>query len=166
MKKLFYAIISTGLVVLLTLSPVFAQKVDFSGKWILDKEKTDWGTLNLSDDEIDITRTIIQKDINLKIDDVMITPLATMEESASYTLDGKEAANVNSQGVESKTVCMWKDNVLVMESNMAPQGIPIVVTYEYYLSADKKVLTVGTNVSAPTVDMSGTLVFKKAEEKK
>ena len=136
-----------------------AQNVNFTGFWKLNAEKSDFGVMGQPDH---LTFNIKHEGINFEFEQHVINQTGERKMTFKYTTDGKKCSNTL-EGVEFLTVCTWKENVLIAETDVEMQGTPVKVINEYSLSEDKKLLTIKLVYSGPMGDMEASYVFDKGE---
>ena len=160
MKKLFYLTTISCIITVFSLSPVHAQKVNFSGFWKMNSEKCDFGMIPPPDD---LTLNVKHKDINFEFEQTSVTQRGESKENIKFTTDGKETSNMLSQGIDVTVTGVWKENVLVMEVGIYSQGVSGKITYEFSLSADKKTMTLKYIQERAGDIIEATFVFDKGE---
>ena len=152
---------------------------DMSGKWTLDKTKSDpirmggrgqgggGGAPGGPPPDIDVTLVIKQSAADLTIKRTMAFPgRDPMETETKYTLDGKEATVPGMMGREMKATAKADGDKIIVDSKgsfQTPQGDTREVSThdEYTLSADGKVLTITTTRATPQGDRTSKQVFNK-----
>ncbi len=127
-----------GLLVLVLVSVAMAA-VDLSGTWAINKEKSDvpMGRGGQPGTVQDQTLTIKQSGNDLTI--TTTTPRG--EQTAKYTLDGKESKNPGGRGGESVSKATVEGDTVVIETTMDMGRGPMTSKTVYALSDGGKVLT-------------------------
>jgi hypothetical protein len=154
MKKLIYL-----LALVLISSSSFSQKVDFSGDWKLNKEKSTLGeqfsmapnTIEMSQDKNSLTEV---RHANYQGEDFTFTD--------KYTLDGKECENPGWMDSIKKSTASWSDDnkVLNIITKIAMQdGGEMTITAHYSLDGDN--LLIKTTASSSYGDMTEKQVYDK-----
>lgn len=140
------------------------QKLNFGGKWQLDKLKSFSNPPGLEQ-----SATITQTGDKITFDTKVKT--ATTAEQAiteTYTLDGKEtefkpAAPPNASG---KRTASWLPNgrgVLIKDETSVNDKVVSTITRKWTLSADGKTLIVDYYIDRPTGTFETKRVFNKVE---
>jgi hypothetical protein len=157
---------SAALLASLAVTPALAQtKVDFSGAWKLNVEKSDpmggggggGGGGGMRDAVTTITQTATEL--------TLVTKFGENTRTLTYKLDGTESVNPGMRGGETKSKAKWDGATLVIESvsNMTgPNGDMQITSKEVRsLSADGKTMTVVTTSSTPMGERTQKRVFDK-----
>jgi hypothetical protein len=152
---------------------------DLSGKWTLDKAKSDpirmgrggqgggGGAPGGPPPDIDITLVIKQSASDIAVKRTMVFGGGEPRETdTKYTLDGKEATVPGMMGREMKATAKVEGEKIVIDSKgtfQTPQGDTREVSTheEYTLSADGKTLTITTTRPTPQGDRTSKQVFNK-----
>lgn len=140
------------------------QKLNFGGKWQLDKLKSFSNPPGLEQ-----SATITQTGDKITFDTKVKT--ATTAEQAiteTYTLDGKEtefkpAAPPNASG---KRTASWLPNgrgILIKDETSVNDKVVSTITRKWTLSADGKTLIVDYYIDRPTGTFETKRVFNKVE---
>lgn len=140
------------------------QKLNFGGKWQLDKLKSFSNPPGLEQ-----SATITQAGDKITFDTKVKT--ATTAEQAiteTYTLDGKEtefkpAAPPNASG---KRTASWLPNgrgILIKDETSVNDKVVSTITRKWTLSADGKTLIVDYYIDRPTGTFETKRVFNKVE---
>lgn len=159
MKKFFLFSTTILLTVFFISSIGLAQKVNFTGFWKLNAEKSDFGTTPTPDE---LTVNIKHEGINFEFEQHVVNQMGDQKQTLKYTTDGKKCMNTV-QGVEFPSVCKWKENVLIIDADMEMQGVPVKIINEFSLSENKKLLSLKLIFSGPMGDVKATYVFNKSE---
>ena len=114
-----------------------AQEINFTGKWDINVEKSDFG---MNPAPQGLTLIIKHKDKNLEVEQVGRGDIQQI--ILKFTTDGKECKNYFSTEMEIVSTCKWDKEVLVMESKMDMGGQEGILIDKFSLSKDKKVLTI------------------------
>lgn len=131
---------SALLFILLLFYPLAAQQTRFSGKWVLNPEKTKLGELPKVMIEISQTEAVIHYKKTLKESgNEWVTQM-------SLSMDGKEGSYTDSRGYRLKCSCAFRDGKLVVsyQSRQRRSGKWVIldIEEEHSLSADGKTLSI------------------------
>ena len=138
---------------------VYGQaKPNFSGKWVLVAEKSDFGPMARPDK---MTRTITHKDPSVQIATVQ-SGGATGDTSfeMKFTTDGKPQANTFN-GAAMSTTGRWDGATLVFNTSMSSQGMSLTAEDRYAMSDSGKTLTLTRTIAAPDGNVVVRIVFVK-----
>jgi len=162
-------------VVVLLLSSTFLLadegKANFSGQWILNKDKSELGDTGGRRRGRAATKLVIeQKDNKLVVESFRLN--RDGEEASrklTYTLDGKESKNEMNFGDQVATANWSKDGkTLTIESTMTisrgDRDFTIESTDKWSLDGDT--LTIGSVRTTPRGERKSKAVYNKAEKKK
>lgn len=130
---------------------------NFTGKWKLNLEKSDFGPLPPPDSRTD---TIAQED--KAIHDAFTSKGQDGDQNGefSYTTDGKESLN-KFRGNDMKGTAIWDGPSLVVDNKLSFDGNDIEVKTHWDLSSDGKVLTTTAQIESPMGEVEQKLVFDK-----
>lgn len=134
-----------------------AVRPNFTGKWKLNLEKSDFGPLPAPESRTD---TITQQDISIKDAFTSKGPDGDQSGELSYTTDGKESLN-KFRGNDMKGTANWDGASLVVENKLTFDGNDIAVKTHWDLSADGKVLITMAHIESPMGEIDQKLVFDK-----
>lgn len=132
--------IAALLLILLLFYPLAGQQTNFSGKWVLNPEKTKLG--EMPEIILDISQT-----------EAVIHYRKTVKESGnewvaqmSFSMDGKEGSYTDSRGNQMKCSCAFREGKLVVsyQSRQRRSGKWVVldIEEEHSLSANGKTLSI------------------------
>jgi hypothetical protein len=162
-------IIATASILLLTFAalpasrPAHAQDAlpNFTGKWVLDAAKSDFGPMPPPDSVI---HTIDHKEPTIKIVTAQKSAQGEVTNERTLTTDGKP--NVNrlrmggpEQDVTSTTKWVGKTLTTVMKAEV--QGMALGFNDSWKLSDDGKVLTIVRAITTDQGEFAVTTVFNK-----
>lgn len=135
-----------------------ANKPDFSGRWRMLKDKSEFSGFKTPDV---ITRTVEQHGIIMNVHTVQTVGDKTSIADVSYNLDGTPTENiVNGRDAESKTY--WDGSVLVVRTNMkTASGDPELIEDRWALSEDKQTLTTTSHIETDKGGVDMTLVCSR-----
>ena len=151
-----------GAVVLLTISTAAQSAVpNFTGTWVLDVAKSDFGPMPGPDS---VVMVIDHKEPALKVTTTQKSQMGDSSNDSSYTTDGKNNVNklrspAGDQDVTSTT--KWNGKVLATSRTIEAQGMSIGIEDTWELSADGTVMTVNRQLKTPQGDFSTKLVLNK-----
>lgn len=165
-----------GVILLLAACMAFAA-ADFSGTWVMDKEKSDpirmgrggpggGGGGGGAPADLEVALVINHSGNDMKVVRKMTMGGNTRESEMKYTLDGTENTNPGMMGRgEVKSKSKVEGDKLIIEGTQSMQtqqgDFQINTKDEYSLSADGKVLTVTTTRSTPQGERTTKAVYNK-----
>ncbi len=139
------------------LCPAQEARPNFTGKWVLDTAKSDFGPVPGPSSRNDV---IDHQDPKLKLTVTSKGQQGELVAELNYTTDGKENTNtIRGREVKSKT--RWEGKQLVTEAKMELQGNTLEIKDTWELSGDGKVLTIGRELKSPQGEASQKLIFNK-----
>lgn len=156
MKKTVLLFAAT--LVLAGLASAADDKPNFTGKWVLDTAKSDFGPAPAPAAQ---SQEIDHKDPKLKVKTVSKNQQGT-ENTAETTRTTDGAENTNTMGqaeVKSKTV--WDGKKLVTTSKRQIQGMDIDIKDIQELAEDGKSFTITRELKTPQGDFTQKLHFNK-----
>ncbi|HLH00305.1 MAG TPA: hypothetical protein VKX49_28630 [Bryobacteraceae bacterium] len=141
------------------LATCLTAKPNFSGTWVLNVSKSDFGPLPGPSNE---TTVIEHNDPTLKVAVKAQTAQGDQDFVLNFTTDGQEATN--QQGpLTLKSKLSWDGDSLVVDSTTSLQGNDITIKQVWTLSADGKTLTQNAHLSAAALgEADQKLVFEKS----
>ena len=137
------------------------SKPDFSGDWVLNKEKSVLGSLPAPDLML---QKIEHKDPDLKVaTHTVAQPQGDINYEAKYTTDGKECLNKFGDQMNLKSRLVWDHQTLVVDTDMTSASGAHLMTLKgkWTLSADGKVLTQAEHIDSPQGPIDVTYVCDK-----
>ena len=140
------------LAALLTLP--LAAAPNFSGNWILNTAKSEYGQFPAP--EV-MTRSIRHNDPELSLSTYQKGAQGELTTDLTYTTDGKPSVNGPNQGSAH-----WEGNRLIIETSRDYQGTKLTQRDEWSLSVVGKTLTIATHVKLPNGEFDVKQVFEKA----
>jgi hypothetical protein len=142
---------------LATVAPA-ADKPNFSGNWVLDADKSNFGPMP---PPTTMTRKVDHNDPAMTVDQTT-TGGAQGDQQATmkYSTDGKETTN-SMMGNDVKSTTVWEGNALVIKMAADFQGTEIKITDKWTLSDDGKVLTDLMHLALPQGEFDITYVMNK-----
>lgn len=148
------------LVVMLALAGLACNaddKPNFTGKWVLDTEKSDFGPVPPPTSQ---SQDIDHKDPKLKVKTVSKSPQGENTVESNRTTDGQENTNTMGQTeVKSKTV--WEGKKLVTTMKRQIQGMDIDIKDTWDIAEDGKSFTITRELKTPQGDFTQKLLLKK-----
>ncbi len=111
---------------ILLLTIIASAQTDFSGKWKLNKEKSE---MNSEFSMAPVELVIVQKGNDLSIERVSNFQGQSMTTKEKYTLDGKECINSGMMDSQKKSVVKFSDDkkVLTIDSKLPMQDSEIAI---------------------------------------
>lgn len=144
------------LFLLLSGSLLFAGS-DFSGKWKLDMQKSDFGGMPAP---IEATQVITHADPSLTVQWMWEGDWGQMDGESKYSTDGTETSNSFGQ-MSMQSKASWEGDNLKIHSVADMGGSDATFDDIWELSADGSAITVNRTMSGPMGEMSQTLVWVK-----
>lgn len=154
MKKLIYLLALT-----LISSAAYSQKADFTGKWKLNKEKSELSeqfSMAPQKVEIEMEKNSLVETRHSSFQGESFTSTDT------YTLDGKECENVGWMDSVKKSTASWSDDktVLKITTEIPMQdGGSMTINTAYSLKGSS--LVIKTSASSSFGEMAETFIFDK-----
>jgi len=158
MHKLAAALI--GVWLLAGTAALAQTKPDFSGDWVLNKEKSALGSLPAPDLML---QKIEHKDPDLKVTTHTVSGPSDVNYDAKYTTDGKECLNKYGDQINLKSKLVWNHRTLDVNTDMLDAGGAHLMTFKgkWNLSADGKALVETEHIESPQGSFDVTYVFDK-----
>src|SRR5262245_21862772 len=150
-----------GLVLLLITGMQAQTKPDFSGKWVLDAAKSDFGQAPAPES---IVHVIAHKEPNVTITTTQNSAQGETTNERKLTTDGKENVNRLKLGAgeqEVKSTSKWEGAKLTTTTKLDMQGMVVELQDAWDLSDGGKVLTIVRQTSSPQGAISQKFVFNK-----
>lgn len=118
-------------------------KTDFSGRWRMVKDKSDFGRAPMPDM---IVRVVDQRGVTMNVHTIQTAGAKTASADVSYFTDGSEATNVlNGHDAVSRT--FWDGPALMVRTNVKlPSGDEVVLD-RWELSDDGQTLTITSRIT-------------------
>lgn len=126
---------------------LFAQ-TDFSGTWVMNKAKSDFGAMPEQMVPEKLTIKIVSTETSLKTSTTQAGNGRESTTDASYVLDGKTPNANRAMGGEIKTVAKWDGKDITMLSSREVQGMT--------LNIDQRMAKVGADAILMTTKIAGT----------
>ena len=135
-----------------------AAKPDFSGRWRMDKDKSNFATFHAPDV---VVQVVDQHGPTLNVHTVETRGKQTSTADVSYFTDGTISNNViNGRQAESKA--FWDGNALnVRTTEKNSKGDDVVIEDRWVLSDDNQTLTRTSHIITNTGSVDMTLVSQK-----
>ncbi len=134
-----------------------ADKPDYSGHWVIDLAKSDFGMMPPPSK---MERDIEHKDPAMGIKSIQVGERGEMKNESSYTTDGKEAT-IKMRNREAKVKAKWDGNKLKVNSKSEFNGNEFTQEETWTLSDDGKTLTIDNAIKAPQGEFTTKSVFTK-----
>ncbi len=136
-----------------------ADKPDFSGKWVVDLAKSDFGMMPPPEK---LERTVEHKDPEFKLKSLQKSQRGEFTSESKYTTDGKEAT-IQLRGRDAKVTANWEGNKLVVVTKSDFNGNAVTQKETWNLSADGKTLSTESAISTPQGEFATKLTFTKGQ---
>lgn len=156
-KRTLLALCATAL---LSFPAFSADKPDFSGNWVMNKDKSDFGQMPPQMTPDKVTRKLTQKDDELKGTTTQVGARGEMTSELEYMV-GK-SGKVKSQMGESEVSPKWDGKVLVVSSKRETPNGTFEIEERWELAADNKSFTLTTKISGTPM---GDIITKVLMEK-
>ncbi|UCF38884.1 MAG: hypothetical protein JSU96_08620 [Acidobacteriota bacterium] len=134
-----------------------ADKPDFSGEWVLNVAKSDFGPLP---GPTLMTQQIEHKEPALKVRFHSEGMQGSMDGEVAYTTDGAECKNQIGD-VDITSTLTWEGVSLKVKSVLDIQGMSIDAEDTWTLSEDGQTITVDRFMSSSMGDAEQTLIMEK-----
>lgn len=138
-----------------------ASRPDFSGTWVMDREKSPGPMIPEA-----MSYTIQQRGDTVRIKRYSKTMQGENTSDLVYGLDGKPWKNTATQGgmaVDVSSVLTWEGATLVITSTLLANGQEIHQVEKWTLGADGMSLTSNRTVEAMGQSFAATMVFNKSQ---
>jgi hypothetical protein len=146
------------LIAIVLIYPTYSVvKPDYSGKWKLNIEKSDFGALP-APEEVIITITHKEPRINLDIHQVSMQ--GDLDAAFDLTTDGKKT-DYQVGGAEITSTMVWENENLKLNSDIYVNGMEIDYQDIWALSDGGSVLTIERDMASAMGETSQILVFEK-----
>jgi hypothetical protein len=149
--------ITTFLFAFSTLTLPASAKPNFSGKWKLVADKSDFGPMPPPDK---LEQTNEHTDPDLKVTSTQAGQQGEMTAELKYSTDGKPTTNTL-RGNEVKSVAKWDGDALSIESKLDFQGNEVTLSDKWSLSEDGKSLTINRKINSPQGEFEVKIVLAK-----
>ena len=135
------------------------SRTDFTGRWVLAPDKSDFGSPQAA--MTGRTDVMTQTADSLTVVRTQATPEGPAEFLFRYALDGKEHVNIH-PNQEVRSVIGWDGPVMVMTSKVKVPAADIDVVDRYTLSTDGQTLVIQRHMMVPgRGELHQTLVMEK-----
>lgn len=141
------------LLVILTLALPLVAAPNFSGSWMLNVAKSQYGQFPAPEVML---RTVEMQGTVLSMKTYQKGTQGEVTTELKYTTDGKPSVNGANTGSAA-----WYGDTLVIESSREAQGARLTQRDSWSLSPDGKTLTVSTKVKLPNGEFDVKQVFEK-----
>ncbi len=141
-----------------------AASPDFSGKWVINKEKSNF-RFGPDGPTPDLTLAIEQTADSIKVHQHMSTERGDRDRDFTLTPDGQTRDIPWFMDRTAKVTAKWEGSVLVLDVVMEMQGGQMEGTMKtnerWELSADGKTLTIDSKMQGPMGDFDSKRVMEK-----
>jgi len=135
-----------------------APKTDFSGRWRMVKDKSDFARATMPDM---IVRVVDQRGTTMNVHTVQTTGRKTTSADVSYFTDGSEASNVIN-GHDATSKAFWDGPALMIRTNIKlSDGEDEWILDRWELSDDGQMLTTISRITTPKGGTELKLVCEK-----
>ena len=162
MRSIFQSVFIACLCAAIGFAQSPADKPDFSGRWRMLKDKSEFSGFKTPDI---VTRTVEQHGVIMNVHTVQTLGVKTSIGDVSYSIDGTPTQNVvNGRDAESKT--FWDGSVLVVRTTMkTSKGDAELIEDRWALSDDKQTLTTTSHIETDKGGVDMTLVCGRENAK-
>jgi hypothetical protein len=160
------ALLSVAALVLTGTMALAAAKANFSGTWVMDKNRSEGIPPN-----VEQTMTLTQVGDNLTQQNKIVTAEGDINISDTFSINGKEVEFTqkrNDEEVKGKRTSKWLADGNGFESNeeftvVGGDNLPITqqITRKWVMSADGKTFTVDLSGKTPSGDLHTKRTFVK-----
>ena len=143
-------------------APLPPPKPNFSGRWRMVKDKSDFGGFTVPDL---VVRVIEHRDPTLNVHTIQTTGGKTTSADVSYFTDGSQTSNVIN-GHDATSKAFWDGPALVIRTDMKDsKNEDVVIEDRWELSDDQQTLTTTSHIETPKgqVDMKLVCTKEKSE---
>ena len=138
---------------------VAAGKPDYSGHWVIDLAKSDFGMMPPPDK---MERDIDHKDPQLAIKTLQKSERGEFTTDSKYTTDGNEAT-IQVRGRDAKVIAKWVAGKLEVNTKSEFNGMEFTQNETWTLSSDGKTLTIDNVIKAPQGEFAVKSIFTKGK---
>jgi hypothetical protein len=141
-----------------TQTPAETAKPNFSGRWRMVKDKSDFGGFKSPDI---VVRVVEHRDPTLNVHTVQTTAGKTTTADVSYFTDGAQTTNSMS-GRDAVSKAFWDGPALMIRTTTKDsKGEDEVVLDRWELSEDHQTLTISSHVTTPKGQVDMKLVCER-----
>ncbi len=161
MKKVLMpaALLAVMLLAASIAAPGQEAKPDFTGKWVLDVAKSEFGPLPAPESQVN---EIDHKEPKIKVATTSRGSQGERKTERNLTTDGEENTNAGFGGSQAKSRSKWDGKRLVTESTTEnPNFGKIEIKEVWELAEDGKQLTVARDFKSSQGDANQKMIFKK-----
>jgi len=156
MKKLLF-LATVVFVVTALICPAQEAKPDFTGKWVLDKAKSDFGQMPAPDT---MSRVIDHKEPKMKIAETGKSERGERSSERNITTDGRENKNIFGS-VEFVSRSKWEGKRLATEGKLKTQNGDFEINETMELNEDGKVMSLNRTFKGPQGEATQKLTLNK-----
>ena len=150
-------ILHLGMVALVAVA-VLQAGPNFSGKWKLDIQKSEFGEGSPAPQKS--TQDVTHADPKMKVALVQVSERGEFDAELNYTTDGKECTN-EIMGTAVKTTVKWDGDALVFHTTGTFNDNQITLDDRWTMAADGKTLTVKRHFKGGERERDQKLIFEK-----
>jgi hypothetical protein len=152
------ALFCCGLLLALGVAAAAQDKPNFTGKWVMDASKSDFGPMPPPES---LVQEMDHKEPNLKIKVTQKGQQGERTSEASYTTDGAENENTLFGSAKMKSTTKWDGAKLVTVGKLDFQGNEVELKDTLELGEDAKVLTLTRDIKSPQGEFTLKMVLNK-----
>ena len=134
-----------------------ADKPDYSGHWVVDLAKSDFGMVP---PPTKMERDIEHKDPDMSIKSLQVGERGEFKTESKYTTDGKEAT-IKMRNREVKVKAVWDGAKLKVNSKFEFTGSEATQDETWSISEDGNTLTIENAIKLPQGEFTTKSVFTK-----
>jgi hypothetical protein len=135
-----------------------AKHPNYSGRWKMNKEKSDFGKFKAPDM---IIRVVDEREPTLNIHTIQTTNGKSSSSDVSYFIDGRESTNVLS-GRDATSKSFWDGSTLAIRTETTnSKGEATQMVDRWDLSPDGQTLTITSHIETPNGEADLKLVCEK-----
>lgn len=135
-----------------------AKRPNYSGRWKMDKEKSDFGKFKAPDM---IVRVVDEHEPTMNIHTIQTTDGKSTTSDVSYFVDGRETTNVLS-GRDATSKSFWDGSTLSIRTETTnSKGEATQIVDRWDLSPDGQTLTITSHIETPNGEADLKLVCDK-----
>jgi len=135
-----------------------SAKPNFSGTWVLDTSKSDFGQMPGPSSATDV---IDHKEPSVKISVKQTNAMGDMAFQMDLVDDGQKVSTWQIFGSEAKSTAHWDGDTLVVTTDTTIQDNAMKIASRYTLSPDGNTLTVHGHMSGPMGELDTKAVYAK-----
>lgn len=135
-----------------------ADKPDFSGKWVINNAKSEFGPMPQGPDRFE--RKVDHQDPQIKVTTIQAMQGNERTTEVAYVIDGNEH-DVQIGETTAKVTANWMGPILEVITKRDIQGNTITSIEKWSLSSDRKTLTLNSEITTPQGEFKLKFVLDK-----